>query len=256
MGSHALHRQQRLPEWADGYAIELAARPFATLAKLLALNLVFAACCAAAGLALLDDQAYLFRELAPATWLSFAQLLLIAVAAGAVHRRVAARLPWHRSFWGLAAVVFAVFAFDEITQSAIFLADLLEHGLGLAPAAGFHDIEAVLLTLLFMAAALVLLPRALVLLRHPWALALLAVAVALGAASQTLDSVAPPTRWEFVTEETLKLSAEAFFLGGFLTALRDVLARGESASRPDAPAAAVRRAAGPAATRPRPARRR
>jgi hypothetical protein len=242
MDSHALeaHRQQRLLEWADGIAVELAGRPYATVAVLLAVDLTLAACFAAVGAALLDDRALLFRELAPATWLSFAQLLLIAAVARAVHRRAAPEVPWRRSFWGLAAAVFVVFAFDEITQSAIFLGDLLEGELGLAPASGFNDIEAVLLTLLFMAAALVLLPRALVLLRHPWSLALLTAAVALGAASQALDSVAPPTQWEFVAEETLKLSAEALFLGGFLAALRDVLPRREAARGRAVPAAAPR----------------
>ena len=44
-------------------------------------------------------------------------------------------------------------------------------------------------------------------------------------ASQGLDSFAPATRWEFVAEETLKMSAEAFFIGAFLLALRKVAGR-------------------------------
>ena len=211
--------------WADAFALELAARPLRSLAVVLTLDLTLAACFAAAGPALFEDRAAFFRELAPATLVSFSQLLLIATAAHAIHYRDAPGLAWHRSFWGLSAAIFLVFAFDEITQSAIFIGDLLEDGFGLAPAGGFHDIEAVLLTLLFATAALVLLPRATVLLRHPVALALFVVATGLGAASQSLDSFAPATEWEFVAEETLKLCAGAFFLGGFLKALGDVSRR-------------------------------
>jgi hypothetical protein len=115
--------------------------------------------------------------------------------------------------------VFTVFAFDEITQSLIFASHALEAGFGLGPAGGFHDLEAVLLTLLFVASALVLLPRTRSLLRYPRALPAFAGAVVLGGCSQALDSFAPVTRWEFVAEETLKLGAEALFLGGFLLVL-------------------------------------
>ena len=87
-----------------------------------------------------------------------------------------------------------------------------------------------MLTLGFAAAALILLPRALVLRHHPLALVLFTVAFALGMASQSLDSFAPATQLEFVAEETLKMTAEAFLAGGMLVALRDVLAR--RAARP------------------------
>ena len=220
----------------------LAGRPLAIAARLLGADLILAVVFAAAGMALFDDRAEFFRELQPATLISFAQLLLIAATARALHLRDTAGVAWWRSFWGLTAAVFAVFAFDEITQSAIFLGDLLEDVFELAPAGGFHDLEAVLLTLLFATAALVLLPRALVLLHHPRALVLLGLAVLLGAASQSLDSFAPATEWEFVFEETLKLCAGALFVGGFLTALHDVLAR-DATARPEAAETA---AAGPA----------
>lgn len=222
---------RRLLAWADSLALEMAARPLRSLGVVLAIDLTLAGCFAAIGPALFDDRAAFFRELAPATLVSFFQLLLIATAAYAIHTRDAHGLAWHRSFWGLSAAVFLVFAFDEITQSAIFIGDLLEDGFGMSPTGGFHDIEAVLLTLLFATAALVLLPRATVLLRHRVALGLFAVATVLGAASQSLDSFAPATDWEFVAEETLKLGAGAFFVGGFLKALQDVSRRDSSVRR-------------------------
>jgi hypothetical protein len=46
--------------------------------------------------------------------------------------------------------------------------------------------------------------------------------VLLGAGSQALDSVVAVSSSEFVAEETLKLAAEAFLIGGFLVALRDL----------------------------------
>jgi hypothetical protein len=207
---------------ADRLAVQAAERPGPALLALLGLNLVAAACFVVVGLAL-GDQALLFRELAVGTWLSFAQLLFIAAVAWGVHRRGHPGKPWYASFWGLCAVIFLVFAFDEITQFMIFLSHWLESGFGLTPAEGFHDLEAVLLSLLFALAALVVLPRVIELFDHPEALLVLGIAVCLGAVSQTLDSVAPATRWEFVAEETFKLSAEAFFVGGFLLALRDAL---------------------------------
>ncbi len=224
-----LPRAKTLDERAEELALRMAERPVASLEGLLALNLGLAVCFLAAG-GLVGDQALFFRELAPGTWLSFAQLLLIAAIAGTIHRLEADGRRWYQTFWGLSAGIFVVFAFDEITQATIFLSHLLESGFGLTAADGFHDLQAVLLTLGFACAALILLPRALVLRHHPLALGLFAVAVALGMASQSLDSFAPTTQLEFVAEETLKMAAEAFLAGGMLVALRDVLAR--RAARP------------------------
>jgi hypothetical protein len=207
----------------EALAVRLSERPGAALLGLLAFNAVAAVCLIGAGMAVNGDQAEMFRELTPGTFLSFAQLLLIAAAAWAVHRRDGERR-WWASFWGLSAVILCVFAFDEITQSAIFLSHALE-SLGVRAAGGFNDLEAVLLVLLFSAAALVVLPRLPVLLRHPRSLALFAVAVTVGLVSQGLDSFAPGTRWEFVAEESLKLAAEVFLIGGFLYALREVRSR-------------------------------
>jgi len=210
------------------------------MAALLALDAALAACFVAGGLALTGDPAELFRELAPGTWLSFAQLLFAAAAAWAIHRQVDGDRPWSRSLWGLSAVILLVFAFDEITQSAIYLSQALESGLGMGAAGGFHDLEAVLLTLLFAAAGLVVLPRMAALLEHPRALALLVLAVAVGLTSQGLDSFAPATRWEFVAEESLKLTAEVLLIGGLLLVLSDVLS---GAARRSARAASARRPA-------------
>ncbi len=194
-----------------------------SLAALVALALTLSACFFAAG-RLAGDDALFFRELAPGTWLSFAGLTFIAATAAAIHRRDPGAQSWPQSFWGLSAAIFLVFAFDEITQSAIFLSHLLE-GFGLTATAGFHDLEAVLLTLGFAAAGLLLLPRAIVLRHHPLAASLFVIAALIGAASQGLDSFARATPAEFVAEETLKLVAEAVFAGGFLVALRDVAGR-------------------------------
>ena len=217
---------------ADRVAVALARAPGVALVVLLAVELSLCALFIAGGLAVNGDQAFMFRELAPATWLSFAQLAFIAACAWAVHTRAGSDPRWTRSFWGIAAMIFLAFAFDEITQSAIFLSHALEDGLGLHAVAGFHDLEAVLLSLAFAAAALVLLPRLPQVLRYPLALVPFGVAVLLGAASQSLDSFAAPTQWEFVAEEVLKLSAEVFFVCGFLVALR------VAARRPARPARA------------------
>jgi hypothetical protein len=214
---------RRLTELSDRLVSRLAIRPLAAAAGLAGLSLTLSALFAAAG-QLAGDDALFFRELAPGTWLSLAGLLLIASIAAAIHRREGVGLRWHQTFWGLCAAIFLVFAFDEITQSAIYLSHLLER-FGLTAASGFHDLEAVLLTLGFLAAGLVLLPRAAVLRHHPLALGLLALAALIGAASQGLDSFARTTPTEFVAEETLKLLAEAVFAGGFLVALRDSEAR-------------------------------
>lgn len=214
---------RRLTELSDRLVSRMAVRPLAATAALVGLSLTLSAVFAGAG-RLTGDDALFFRELAPGTWLSFAGLLLIASTAGAIHRREAGGRHWYQTFWGLCAGIFIAFAFDEITQSAIYLSDLLER-FGLTAAGGFHDLEAVLLTLGFLAAGLVLLPRAAVLRHHPLALGLLALAGLIGAASQGLDSFARTTPAEFVGEETLKLLAEAVFAGGFLVALRDVEAR-------------------------------
>ena len=210
----------RLDWLASGAAVS----PLTSLLLLAGANaflaLLFVGVGAAAG-----DQALLFRELMPGTWLSFAQLMFIAFVGWSIHLAARPEAAWHRDFWGLSAAVFVLFAADEITQLSQFLGTWLNEGAGLSPAEGFNDLGAVILTLLFGGAALLLLPRALVLLRHPLALSLMAIGVLLGAASQGLDSFVTPTSWEFVAEETFKMAAEVFFIGGFLAALRGTLAR-------------------------------
>lgn len=204
--------------------MELAPRPLLTTLRLLSLDLGLAGLFVLAGLALFDDQAEFFRELMPGTFLSFAQLLFIAAVALAVHRCTGKRR-LRETFFGLSAIVFLTFAFDEITQAAVFLGDFLEDDLNLGPAGAFNDLEAMILVLLFTGTALVLLRRAVVLWRHPLAVALFFVGGSLGVASQSLDSYAQGTQWAFVAEETLKLTAEVFLLGGFLVVLRDVTDR-------------------------------
>ena len=201
------------------------AQPYRTTAALVALNLVLIACFAALGQLVFADRAELFRELMPGTWLSVAQLASVALVAWAIH---AAEAPGARlrldNLWGISVVVFCVFAFDEATQLTIFLADALGAVGALAPA-GFKDLDAFLLVVLLLAGGAALLRYGFVFLRYPGAVALLAVGVALGAASQTLDSVLASTSSEFVAEESLKLTAEPFLIGAYLVVLGRVLAR-------------------------------
>ena len=210
----------------------------AVLAALLAIDLCSAAVFTGAGAAT-GDAALFFREGMPGTWLSFAQLGLAAFVAWMVHALERPGGAWHGDFWGLAAAVFAVFALDEILGTSQIIGTWLNQDAGLAPAGDFRDVGSVLLTLLFAGAALVLLPRALDLLRRPLAAALLVAGAALGAGSQALDSFVKASEWEFVAEETLKLGAEAFLLTGFVVALRSALAmrrRGCSGPAGSAPA--------------------
>lgn len=220
VGDEPHGRLARLRSALGGLARAMSARPWAWGVGLLAADLAASAAFAGAGV-LAGDTALFFRELMPGTWLSFAQLLFAAGAAWAIHEHSGRR----SDLWGLSAVLLVLFAADEITQASQFAGIALSQGAGLAPAGAFHDLGAVILTLAFCAAALAVLPRALVLLRHPVALAVLALAVTLGAGSQALDSFVAPSAGEFVAEETLKLCAEAVLIGGLLLALRDVRRR-------------------------------
>ena len=202
----------------DELAVAAARTPLRTPVRLAGLILALLPVFAGAGLAV-DDQALMFREGAPGTVLSFGLLVAVAVVARAAHLRDGA------AFWKLSAIVFLVFAIDEITQAGMFLSEWLGGEFGLAPAGGFNDLDAVLLTLLFAGCGLLLASRAAVLLRYPLTLALLAAGAAVGAASQALDSFVAPTKWEFVAEESLKLTAEPLFLAGYLTALAAILRR-------------------------------
>ena len=202
-----------------------AARPGQTFLLFLGLNAGLAVWFVAIGAALAGDPALLFRELGPGTRVSFCQLLIVAATAWALHRRDAAVAGrrWHDDLWGICAAFFLLFALLEISQGSLFLTKWLNQDFGLAPADGFHDLDAVLLTLLFSGCALLLASRARPLLQHPRALAVLVLGGLLGALSQGLDSVFDPTPWVVVAEESLKLSAEVFLIGGFVLILHDVL---------------------------------
>ena len=171
------------------------------------------------GLLIAGDQAAVFRELMPGTWLSFAELLAVAAAASATHRAVVARGRWHETFWGLAAAVFTALALVEIAQPTVFVAHWLRDHAGLAAPFGLSDLDAALLVGLLGVVAIALLVRIRPLLAYPRALGLMALGGALGVASQTLDATFPATRWEFVAEESLKLAALPFIVAGFLVAL-------------------------------------
>ena len=215
---HAEGRWRELLERADSAAVAAAARPLKVLALLLAVNAALIPLLALAGWAG-GDQAFFFREGAPGTIYSFVLLLAVAAAARAVYLRDGA------VFWRLSAIVFTVFAVNEITQAGMFLSEWLSGTFGMAPAGGFNDLDSVLLTLLFAGCGLLLASRAAVLFRYPRTLALLGVAGMLGVASQALDSFVKPTKWEFVAEEAFKLTAEPFFIAAFLVALAAVLRR-------------------------------
>jgi hypothetical protein len=174
------------------------------------------------------DQALLLREGAPGTLLSFALLLAVAVTARSVYLRDGA------AFWRLSAAIFLVFAIDEITQAGMFLSEWLGSEFDVAPASGFNDLDSVLLVVLFAGCGLLLASRAAVLLKHPLTALLLGIGAVIGAGSQALDSFVTPTKWEFVAEESLKLTAEPFFIAGFLVALATVLPRQGTAGEPPA----------------------
>ena len=197
---------------------------------LLAVNLAAIGVFAVVGQAVFADRAELFRELMPGTLLSFAQLGFIAVIAWAIHRQeFPGSRPRLNNLWGISMVVFCVFAVDEATQLTIYLADLLQ-GLGALAPAGFTDLDAFLLTILLLAGAAAVLRYGLTLLRYPAALALFAIGGALGVGSEFLDATLASTSNEFVAEESLKLSAEPFLIGGYLLVLNAVLRRGTGAS--------------------------
>jgi hypothetical protein len=193
-------------------------RPLAVLGQLLALIAAAAVCFTALGV-LLGDQAAFYRELMPGTWLSAALLLFTAATALAIHRTVGK--PSRQDFWSLSAIVFVVLAVDELTQPTVFMSKWLKAEHQIAAPAPFNDVDSILLVTLLAGCLALLARHALVLLRHRTTIVLFAIGLALGAASQTLDAVVEPTRWEFVAEECLKLSAIPFVLAGYLAALND-----------------------------------
>jgi hypothetical protein len=195
------------------------AHPLRLLGQILAVNAALAVCFTAFGWVLLGDQAAFYRELMPGTWLSAALLLFTASAALAIHRTAGA--PKRRDFWSLSAIVFVVLAVDELAQPTVFLSKWLKSEHQVATPGPFNDIDSILVVALLVGCLTLLARHALVLLRHRTTIVLFAIGLALGAASQTLDSVVEPTRWEFVAEECLKLSAIPFVLAGYLAALKD-----------------------------------
>lgn len=211
----------------DAHAVAAARRPLMVPAALVAVNLALLPVLIGMGL-VVGDQALLLREGAPGTLLSFALLLAVAVTARSVYLRDGA------AFWRLSAAVFLVFAIDEITQAGMFLSEWLGSEFDVAPASGFNDLDSVLLVVLFAGCGLLLASRAAVLLKHPLTALLLGIGAVIGAGSQALDSFVTPTKWEFVAEESLKLTAEPFFIAGFLVALATVLRRQGTAGEPPA----------------------
>jgi hypothetical protein len=217
---------------AESLACDAAARPYRSTFAILTLNLTLIAVLIPVGAVLFDDPAELFREARPATWLSFVELTFIAVVAWAIQARVSGRRRLRLdSFWGLSAAVFAVIAFVEITDVSHFVADLVTAA-GAATPGGFHDLDAFLLTIVFLGAGVALLRYARDALPHRGTVLLLGIGVLLGAAMQTLDSLLAVSSAEFVAEESLKLAAEPFLIGGYLVALHAVLER-----EPETPAA-------------------
>lgn len=207
--------EQRTIAWSE--------RPGRVLALLLAAACVVAAVGIPLGLLIADDQAAVFRELMPGTWLSFAELVAIAAAASATHRATGTSTRWHETFWGLSAGVFAALAFVEIAQPTVFIAHWLRDHLAVATPFGLSDLDAAILVGMLLVIATALLVRIRPLFSHPRAMALMAIGVLLGGASQTLDAAVPASQWEFVAEESFKLAALPFVLAGFLLALAAVV---------------------------------
>ncbi|HEX6389055.1 MAG TPA: hypothetical protein VFZ89_06410 [Solirubrobacteraceae bacterium] len=204
-------------------AITWSARPAKALAILLGAACAVAAVGIPLGLLIADDQAAVFREMMPGTWLSFAEFLAVAAAASATHHATASGQRWHETFWGLSAGIFTALAFVEIAQPTVFVAHWLRDHLHVVTPFGLSDLDAAILVGLLLVVATALAVRVRPLFSHPRALALLAIGTALGIASQGLDATFAATPWEFVAEESLKLAALPFMVAGFLVALRGVL---------------------------------
>jgi hypothetical protein len=219
VGAPQAARWRGLVDRAVAASVRASSRPFGTLGRILALNAALALSFTAFGWALLGDQAAFYRELMPGTWLSAALLLFTAATALAIHREAGPSAP--RDFWSLSAVVFVVLAVDELTQPTVFLSKWLKAEHQVAAPAPFNDIDSILVVTLLVGCVALLARHALVLLRHRTTIGLFAIGLMLGAASQTLDSVVEPSKWEFVAEECLKLSAIPFVLAGYLAALKD-----------------------------------
>lgn len=200
------------------------ATPLPFLGRLLASIAGLAVCFTAFGWALVDDQAAFYRELMPGTWLSAGLLLFTAATALAIHR--AAGTAGRRDFWSLSAIVFVVLAIDELTQPTVFVSKWLKSEHQIAASGPFNDIDSILVVALLAGCVALLARHALVLLRHRTTIVLFTIGLVLGAASQTLDSVVEPSRWEFVAEECLKLAAIPLVLAGYLAALRDIRGSG------------------------------
>ena len=223
VGSRFSAKLRELSDRADARAVELSARPGTVLAAVLAISLGLPLLGVPLGMLVRDDPPAYFREGMPGTWLSFAVLLAIAVAARAAFRRESGAPHWHASFWGLSAGIFALLAAVEIGQPTIFLGRWLEDTLGVVAPFEIINVDAALLVLLLTIVAIVLARRALVLLRHPAAAGLLVVGACFGFGSQVLDSFWAVSDAEFIAEESLKALAGAFVLTGYLVALRGVL---------------------------------
>lgn len=204
----------RIADRSERLALAASARPFAAMAAILVLNAFLAGVFTLAGEVLFSDPAEFFRELMPGTWLSFVELLFVAAVASAIYRHGggSGRMGLD-NFWGVSAAVFALLAFAEITQITRFLSDALT-SLGTLAPSGFEDLDGFVLSVVLLAAAAGMLRYVRDLLPHPKAMGVLAVGVLLGVASQSLDSTLAATSSEFVAEESLKLAAEAFLIGG------------------------------------------
>src|SRR5688500_13943453 len=208
-----------MAEWVIAGSSAASERPLALLAQILAAIAALAVCFTAFGWVLLDDQAAFYREMMPGTWLSAALLLFTAATAAAVHR--ASGTAGRRDFWSLSAIVFVVLAIDALAQPTVVVSKGLRSEHAISAPGPSNDIDAILVVALLAGSAALLARHALVLLRHRTTIVLFAIGLCLGAASQTLDSVVEPTKWEFVAEECLKLSAIPFVLAGYLAALKD-----------------------------------
>jgi hypothetical protein len=195
------------------------AHPVRALTRLLGLIAALAIVFTTFGWLLLNDQAAFYREAMPGTWLSAAMLLATAATALAVHRR--AGTPGKRDFWSLSVIVFVALAIDELTQPTVFFSKWLKSEHAIAAPAPFNDIDSMLIWGILIGCMALLARHALVLLKHRTTVLLFGIGLVLGMTSQTLDSLVEPSKWEFVAEECLKLSAIPFVLAGYLAALKD-----------------------------------
>lgn len=208
-------------ERADTIALQHAESPTRALRLLLIITTISMVVGIPIGIAAGDPPLWL-REGMPGTLLSAAMLVAAALVAWSVHKRLQPPVHWYQNFWGLSAVVLTVLAVVEIAQPTAYLGHFLEDDEGWDAPGPIQDIDSVLVMTILALVAVVMVPRALVLLKHRNALIFMVVAVGCVVASTASDALFEATDVEFIVEDGIKAYAGPFLVTAYLWALRDI----------------------------------